>query len=120
MRDRAGQYRAPSFDAHFDIVRPREQIERVVDEILDFLIVGRAEWLAAPHGDGRQERRGRDANGTLRPMKAGTPLASGLETTADNPVAKFGPPNTPPNACGSTAGPFSVGPALKGPTDADP
>ena len=56
----------------------------------------------------------------LSAMKAGTPLASGLETTADNPVAKFGPPKTPPNACGSTAGPFSVDPALKGPTDADP
>jgi hypothetical protein len=121
---RARQRRAPSIDADFDIIRPRQQIERVGDEVFDFVIVVRPERLAAPHGDRREKPAGCDANRNSDPVSAGTPVGSGLDAMAGNPALTLGPATTgmipPANAYGSTCMRFEGGTPLKGPPGAGP
>ena len=51
------QRHAPAFAAHFHVGRARQQLERIVDEVLDLLIVCGALRLAASHRDGREQQR---------------------------------------------------------------
>jgi len=86
--DGTAQRDAAAFDPDLHVAGPLEQLERVVEEILDFLIVGRPERSAAPNRDGREQRghavaavrnarwrrkqlRGRDAGSGHLQMAAG-------------------------------------------------
>src|SRR5207237_5578040 len=59
----AGQYRPAALATYFDIVGSRQQIERVGDKVLDFLVVGRSQRLTTPHGDRSNEHLRRDPAG---------------------------------------------------------
>src|SRR5207244_13400920 len=51
----ASERYAPIFATHLYFARPREQFERVVDEVLALLVAGGAHRLAAPDGDGSEQ-----------------------------------------------------------------
>jgi hypothetical protein len=64
-----GQRYASSFNANFDVVRARQQVQGIVDELFDLVIVGRTEGLAAPHCDACEQCGNRDTRWNFKAAK---------------------------------------------------
>src|SRR5262249_38024518 len=56
VRHAAGQRDAAALVFDVDLARARQQLERIVNEVLDFILAGRSHRLTAPDADSREQR----------------------------------------------------------------